>query len=177
MVLGLSFVLTAALQAHSEAFKPNFVDTLVDPYLAIQKGLADDNLKAAQTGANNFLEAMKQAPHQGEAHEEAADLTTPAKAIVGASDIKAARTAFLGLSQEMTSLVKHVGTTKDTPLYVAYCPMAFGNKGGSWMQSSKTVANPYYGSMMLGCGSIKEQVAGVKSNSNNSHAHTDGHQH
>lgn len=170
MALSLFLTATAAF-AHSDAFKPAFVDTLIDPYLVIQKELAGDDLAAAQKGAEHYLAAMKQAPHQGEAHEEAMDLSAPATAILKADDIKAARTAFLSLSQEITSLVQHVGTTKETPLFIAHCPMAFNNKGGSWLQSDKTVANPYYGSMMLRCGSIQKQIAGKDHGDHGGHAH------
>lgn len=170
ITLAWSLVLTAtAAFAHSDAFKPAFVDSLVGPYLAIQKGLAGDDLVSAQKGAEHYLEAMKQAPHEGEAHEEAMDLSAPAKAILKTSDIRAARTAFLSLSRQMTSLVEHVGTTKETPLFIAHCPMAFDNKGGSWLQSDKTVANPYYGSMMLRCGSIKKQIAGEEHSDHGEH--------
>lgn len=166
---------TAAF-AHSDAFKPEFVDTLVGPYLEMQKSLAQDDLKAAQKGAKHYLEAMKKAPHEGEAHEETAELTAPAKAITAASDLKSARNAFLSLSKEMTLLVKHNGTNKDTPLYIAHCPMAFDNKGGSWLQSEKTVSNPYYGSMMLRCGSIKKQIAGKEPGADSKKGHH-GHSH
>ncbi len=170
-ILHLAFGLllsVSALQAHSDAFKPAFVDTLVDPYLTIQKGLASDDLEAAQAGAATFLKAMKHAPHEGGAHEEAMDLSKPAKTISGTEAIKVARTAFLDLSRQMTSLVQHVGTTVDTPLYTAFCPMAFDNKGGQWIQSDKKVSNPYYGSMMLRCGSIKEKIAGSEGHSDHS---------
>ncbi|MGB0743251.1 MAG: DUF3347 domain-containing protein [Opitutales bacterium] len=167
LALGL-FLGVSVLQAHSDAFKPKFVDTLVDPYLSIHQGFVTDDLEAAQAGADAFLKAMKHAPHEGEAHEEAMDLSKPAKAISGTKDIKTARTAFLDLSRQMTSLVEHVGTTSDTPLYTAFCPMAFDNKGGQWMQSDKTVSNPYYGSMMLRCGSIKKKIAGSEGHSDHS---------
>lgn len=159
IAIGL-LISVSALQAHSDAFKPQFVDTLVAPYLSVQKALAGDDLSGAQTGAKAFLKAMEKAPHEGEAHEEAADLRAPAKTISSASDIKDARTAFLDISRQMTSLIQHVGVTQSTALYTAYCPMAFNNKGGQWIQSDEKVSNPYYGSMMLGCGSIKEQIAG-----------------
>lgn len=92
-----------------------------------------DDLPAAKAGAKNYLDAMKAASHKGEAQMEAADLSAPAKTIAKSSDIKAAHTAFLDLSREVTSLVEHVGTTADIPLHLAKCPMAFDNKGGIWM--------------------------------------------
>ncbi len=33
--------------------------------------------------------------------------------------------------------------------YQAYCPMAFNDKGASWLQDSDRVLNPYFGSQML----------------------------
>lgn len=174
LAFSLLLISTAAF-AHSDAFEPAFVDTLIEPYLAIQKGLAGDDLEAAKKGAEHYLKAMNHAPHDGEAHKEAMDLSAPAKAIVNASDIKVARAAFLNLSQEITSLVQHVGTTKATPLFVAHCPMAFDNKGGSWLQSDKTIANPYYGSMMLRCGSVQKQIAGDEQSGQAKPMTEDGH--
>lgn len=181
----LAFGLTisvAAVFAHSDAFKPTFVDTLVDPYLTIQKGLAGDDLVSSQAGAAAFLKAMEGAPHKGDAHEEAMDLIKPVKAISEAKEIKSARAEFLDLSRQMTALIEHVGVSSKEPLYTAFCPMAFDNKGGQWIQSGKTVANPYYGSMMLHCGSIKKQIAGSVDHSERSiegmqkHNHS-GHSH
>jgi len=159
LALGLLFGATSAF-AHSDALKPQFVDTLVDPYLAIQQGLAGDDLASAQSGASAFLAAIEDAPNEYDAIEDAAKLSAPAKSIAEAGDIKAARSAFLALSNEMISLVEHVGTSGGTALFTANCPMAFGGKGGDWIQSGKTVTNPYYGAMMLRCGSVKEQIAG-----------------
>ena len=159
LAVGALSMAVSGLSAHSDAFKPEFVDTLVAPYLQIQAGLAGDDLAIAKSGANTFLAAMKSAP-KGEAEEESADLRAPAKEITGAANIEVARAAFLILSGEVTSLIKHVGTTGDTALFVAHCPMAFGGKGGDWIQADKTVSNPYYGSRMLRCGGIKAQVAG-----------------
>ena len=163
LFLAFSLVVAGALHAQSDAFKPTFVDTLVAPYLQIQKGLAADHLQAAQHGAKHFLAAMKQVPHKGDAHEEAMDLSNHVKLIASAAEISAARAAFLELSREVTSLIKNVGVTADTPLYAVYCPMAFDGKGGNWVQSDTQVANPYYGSMMLRCGSVKAQIAGESS--------------
>lgn len=167
----LSIALPTALFAHSDAFKSEFVDTLVKPYLAIQKAMAGDDLPAAKAGAKHYLEAMKSAPNKGEAHAEAADLSAPAKAIAESSDIKAARASFLDLSREVGSLVEHIGTTGDTPLYVAHCPMAFDKKGGMWMQSEKSIANPYFGSMMQRCGKIQKQIAGKTDDDHGSKSH------
>lgn len=150
----------SSASAHSDAFEPKFVDSLVSPYLEIQQALAGDDLSSAKDGARHYLSAMKEAPHEGSAHAETMKLTSPAKVISEADSIDNARMSFLVLSAEMSSLVRHIGTQAETPLYIVHCPMAFGNKGGSWIQNDKQVANPYYGSMMFSCGSVQKQIAG-----------------
>jgi Cu(I)/Ag(I) efflux system membrane fusion protein len=171
--VAIALIATVTLNAHSDAFKPAFVDSLVKPYLEIQKSLAGDNLEGAQTAASAFVEVMNTAP-QAVPPEESDDLATPARGIESASDISSARKSFEELSMEFTSLVTHVGTSGKTPLFVANCPMAFGGKGASWIQEDTTVANPYYGARMLKCGSVKKQIAGEKSD----HKTTgEGHEH
>jgi Cu(I)/Ag(I) efflux system membrane fusion protein len=140
--------------------------------LEIQTGLAADDLAAAKKGASHFQHAMKAAPHAKDAHDASIALSTSAKKILEATDIKSARVEFLNLSGQFTTLVEHVGTSNKTQLYIAHCPMAFGNKGGSWVQSDKTLANPYYGAMMLRCGSLQKQIAGKASNTESHEGHS-----
>lgn len=164
-ILALALVaaaLTSPARAHSPAFTPEFVTSLVQPYLAVQTSLAADQLHDAKAGAAAFLEAMQQAPRSGDAARQAAALTAPAQIIAVASDIATARTEFLALSTAFTSLVEHVGTTHGETLYVAHCPMAFGNRGADWVQASQTLANPYYGASMLRCGTIKKEIGAPK---------------
>ncbi|MDF3129443.1 DUF3347 domain-containing protein [Kiritimatiellaeota bacterium B1221] len=162
------------LFAHSDAFTPAFVDTLVTPYLTIQTALASDDLQAAQAGAKTFVEATKKAPEAEDAQAQAAALRELAEKIATAEDLKSAREAFFPLSTDLTSMVKHVGVSDKQPLYTAHCPMAFSGKGGDWIQSDKTISNPYYGSKMLRCGSVKSQLMGeneVKDDSHSGHHH------
>ncbi len=127
---------------------------------------------------NNILTlcliAVLKAPDAEDAQVEAAAFRELAEKIASAEDLTSARAAFLPLSTDLTSMVKHVGVSDKQTLYTAHCPMAFAGKGGGWIQSDKTIANPYYGSRMLRCGSVKSQLAGEKAPSDDSHA---GHEH
>jgi Cu(I)/Ag(I) efflux system membrane fusion protein len=38
--------------------------------------------------------------------------------------------------------------------------MAFDNKGASWLQLDKEIRNPYFGSMMYKCGSVRAAIGG-----------------
>jgi len=144
--------------AHSEAFKPEFVDTLVSPYLTIQEALAADKLTDARGGAQIFLTALKKGPSESDA-PGIEELATSSGAIVASKNIADARSGFLALSKEMQPLIEHVGTTNKTDLFVVHCPMAFDGQGANWIQDDKTVANPYYGARMLRCGDVQKQIA------------------
>lgn len=149
----LATLLSSVAFAHSDDFTPTFVDTLVPDYLALQTALAGDDLATAKTVATQLAATAKHGP-------AFAAFTTPVAAVAKAADLKSARASFLMVLMEMQDLVDHVGTTGEYNLYEAFCPMAFGGKGGTWLQGDRNVLNPYYGSMMLRCGSIKAQVAG-----------------
>ena len=63
LLLVLSFgLVTATAFAHSKDLKPEFVDTLIPAYLALQTSLADDDLAAAQIAAKSLIAAAAQGP-------------------------------------------------------------------------------------------------------------------
>jgi len=70
--------------------------------------------------------------------------------------LEGARERFRGLSLSMISYLKALqedinGAGKS---YVYYCSMA----DASWLQKAEGTRNPYYGSSMLKCGSVKEEL-------------------
>jgi len=71
------------------------------------------------------------------------------------TDIKAQRKAFYPLTQALISAIEAFGPF-EISLYTQHCPMAFENTGGDWVSDSKDIRNPYFGSMMLKCGSVKQ---------------------
>jgi copper chaperone CopZ len=83
-------------------------------------------------------------------------LTQNAKAIARASDVKKQRQAFIELSADMYDLMKV--SEVEEPVYVQFCPMANNGAGAKWLSKESAVKNPYYGSMMLTCGSVKETI-------------------
>ncbi len=67
------------------------------------------------------------------------------------------RVIYSTLSNEIYQLIKNGGLPKGE-LYLMHCPMAFDNKGASWISYRKEVLNPYFGDEMLNCGSIIEEL-------------------
>ncbi|MES2307700.1 MAG: DUF3347 domain-containing protein [Verrucomicrobiota bacterium] len=120
--------------------------TILTQYLLIQKALAADSTKGiseASTKISELVEkdTMKMFP---------TSLATQAKALAKQEKIEDARKGFASLSAELISSLKaqKINTGK---FFIAECPMA----KAEWIQDSKKIANPYYGSSMATCGSIK----------------------
>ena len=118
---------------------------LVENYLALKDALVATDGAKAQKAANDFLEIN---------NNDA--LTADLKTIAGSTDVATQRIAFEGLSANMYSIVKAGGS--ETVLYKQYCPMAFNNKGAYWLAAEEEVNNPYFGDVMLHCGSVQETI-------------------
>lgn len=73
------------------------------------------------------------------------------------NNIEDQRKYFSGFNDGLYKSLKAFGTSGE-PAYYQYCPMALGNKGGSWLSDSKEIRNPYFGDKMLKCGSVKETI-------------------
>jgi Cu(I)/Ag(I) efflux system membrane fusion protein len=171
-IISLSFF-TSLLFGHSRAVKPEYVDMLLKPYFELQASLSKDNLDASKNNANSLKLIIGKGPSFEDA-PSLLDLQDQATNIANAPSLKDARTAFLTLSTDLAEMIEHVGTSGKHNVFQMNCPMAFEGKGGDWMQNSKDLANPYYGSMMYTCGSVKAQLAKGKSHQSGEGEH-DGH--
>ncbi|MDN3547064.1 DUF3347 domain-containing protein [Mucilaginibacter aquaedulcis] len=77
--------------------------------------------------------------------------------IAASKDVKVQRAAFLILSKDVIALVKGA-KFKSAPVYIDYCPMADGGKGGYWLSANKAIENPYFPEQMKECGQVKGQI-------------------
>jgi Cu(I)/Ag(I) efflux system membrane fusion protein len=166
-----SAIASTSLFAHSRAIKPEYIDMLLKPYFMLQASFASDDLDASKNNANSLKIALGKGPSSEDA-PSLLDLGDAAKKITDASTIEEARTAFLTLSEDLSEMIEHVGTTKTQNIYKMSCPMAFDGKGGEWLQNNKDLTNPYFGATMLRCGTEDSQLA----KANSEHAHSE-HKH
>jgi len=154
-LLILSLILTGAFSAigeeqrHTDAKHHHETPSagILKAYAQIQKSLSEDSLKHVVQQAK----AISSAALGGKVPGLPPKVAKQAKALADAKDIKASRKAFKELSK---SFEAHLKKNPDpTGKYrVAYFPMA----KASWVQSGKTIANPYYGKSMLKCGTFKK---------------------
>lgn len=136
----LSPVLSAYLKLSSELIAGNAVNAATAAE-AFTTSIVSVNVKLLSVGEKDTFEPLKQ------------KLETDAATIAATKDIRKQREAFATLSNNMISLAKSAKLA-DQEIYVDYCPM----KKSFWLSAEKGIKNPYYGSSMLTCGSIKETI-------------------
>lgn len=113
----------------------------LEQYELIRAGLAADELASAKNGASNLVVAV-----QEELSASKAVLDSSQK-IAASESLDDARAAFQLVSIEVAKLVEG-----QPGFFVMTCPMV---KGSVWVQTTRTVGNPYKGKAMLECGEIK----------------------
>lgn len=135
---------------------------LTETYLKLKDQLVSD--KSGKKQAEAMLKQINRVSMQvfkGKAHDQwmtiSKGITDALENIEKSNDIKEERKAFIVLSNDMIALVKQFGAGSDT-LYLQYCPMADNDKGAYWLSKEEAIRNPYFGSMMLTCGEVKNTL-------------------
>ncbi|MBK9289326.1 MAG: DUF3347 domain-containing protein [Flavobacteriales bacterium] len=147
---------TAPANPRSDGFNPLFA-----AYFALKDALVTSDAKKAAATPPELSTAVKavQMERMGpELHGVWMQVMEPlaniSAGIASKADIETQRKAFAELSAPMLALVK-VAPRPD-PVYYDHCPMYDG--GADWLSQEKGIKNPFYGSMMLTCGSVKETI-------------------
>jgi hypothetical protein len=114
----------------------------LEQYFKIHGSLAGDKLDGVKASA----ELLAKSTDKG--------TVKAAEALGKAKEIAEARKAFGDLSKVLIERVEAAAKAgeKLAPVFVFECPMA--KPYGKWMQSTKEIANPYYGSEMPNCGKL-----------------------
>lgn len=137
---------------------------LMDTYLSLKDNLAGDNLKDALASAEELktvTSKVNMSLFTGEAHnvwmKHSGILQEELNKAILVDDIEKLRDHFIVISDQIIMLIKTFGSI-DKPVYIDFCPMANDNKGAEWLSVEKEIRNPYFGSSMLNCGEIKNEV-------------------
>lgn len=134
-------------------------DAVMRYYLDLQKSLVDANVKGAANAAEHMLELLP--PQKGSGLPRVPEsywkgrqsaISSALASIKNARSIDEQRKAFINLSEEVARAAKAFGGGEQ--LYLFFCPMANEDKGAYWINDLEKVANPYFGEMMLDCGSL-----------------------
>ena len=126
---------------------------LLTYYYNIKNALVAGDATAASSSAQAFVKTANSIDYKIISEGNINTLVKDAGKIAKDKDIKNQRAYFANFSTNMAVVAKAVKLT-DQPIYQAYCPM----KKAYWLTNENTIKNPYFGSAMLTCGSIKETL-------------------
>lgn len=137
---------------------------IIGHYLTVKNALASDNPADAAKAATMLRDALKKLDksrltvEQKTAFDKSEGSIRDQASLIADSggDIAKQRDAFFPLSESISALARQFGGGKT--LYVDFCPMARDNQGATWISEQKDIRNPYFGSGMLTCGSVKETI-------------------
>jgi Cu(I)/Ag(I) efflux system membrane fusion protein len=130
---------------------------LISAYLAVQKRLAADDAKGARAAFGQLKAASDAKDLPGETGSKQR-ISTNAASGAAAKDLAAARDAFVKTSDGLLDWLKGEGNPLASSVRVAHCPMAQDGKGARWLQTENKIANPYFGSEMLECGTLEKEL-------------------
>ncbi|WP_338770408.1 DUF3347 domain-containing protein [Bernardetia sp. ABR2-2B] len=149
---------------NNEIAKNQTISTVLDAYFNLKNALVEDNDEKAAEASVNLTAAFKGLDKSS----LAADQTTKFDEIIESAtehaehisenkgNIVHQREHLALLSKDVKDLVGIMGT--DRTLYADFCPMYDNNKGAMWLSASKEIKNPYFGSKMLSCGKVQEEI-------------------
>lgn len=150
----------------SEAGTVALVDVR-DAYLKLKDAFVSTDGTAADAAAQNLqtaaekLKTQLDAENKATLHPQVDSILNGTKEIIAVTNDNAIlgkkRVAFEHISDASYHLFQNAGLT-NSGLYVQHCPMAFKNKGASWLAAEKDIRNPYYGDKMLECGEVTETL-------------------
>ncbi len=139
------------------------IEPVVKEYLALKNALVADNDKGASNAGKRLLTALKSIDSNAvpsEKQKEYMEIADNAKENAehisdNAGKIDHQREHLASLSKDISDLITLFGSSQK--LYQDHCPMFNDGKGAVWISETKAIKNPYYGSQMLSCGSVKKE--------------------
>ena len=138
------------------------INEIVTNYLKLKNALVKDDSKGAANAGKVLyatLNVLDTKSLDAKLKKEYVDIADDAKEHAehigdNSGKIDHQREHFAMLSKDINDFVQTFGTTQK--LYQDYCPMYDEGKSGYWISESKEIKNPYFGSQMLSCGSVRK---------------------
>jgi hypothetical protein len=147
------FALFSAISLSAQSKSDAQVSKLYQNYIAIKSALASDDADKASKAASEFIKTASAVDYKVVSEGNLNILRKDATLISETRNITTQRETFYNLSDNMIALTKEFKLSAK-PVFVQYCPMA----EGSWLSDEKQIVNPYYGSSMLSCGTVKSEI-------------------
>ena len=167
-----------SMMTHGDDSEPGAYDTIIaiddewrsalagifEAYLALQGALANDEAEAARRAASELSAAVAafapSEPREAVAEWErvAQHLRMHAQRASEADTLEGIRAQLEPLTAQLVIVLRVFGNPTGGTLHLAYCPMAFDNRGATWIQDEESIDNAYFGAAMRTCGSLRVSV-------------------
>lgn len=154
---------TGAAKTSAQVSQTKFsIAEIVSNYLKLKNALTNDDAnRAASAGKalfTSFANANTSALDEKQ-KKEFSDIADDAKEHgehigANAGKIDHQREHFALLSKDINDLIKMFGAPQK--LYQDFCPMYDDGKGAIWISETQEIKNPFFGSKMPTCGSVKK---------------------
>ncbi len=152
---------------YSKETSPKFKESIEQvnlQYFELKNALVADDSKMATSAATKILAKLKKVDMlllKGDSHmywmDQLKMIEVHSTNISKTQDIEKQRKNFEMLSSSLINATKAFGATSDK-IFVQFCPMAADNNGAFWLSSEANIQNPYFGSQMLTCGSVEDEI-------------------
>ncbi|SRR5690554_356821 len=130
-------------------FNDSKVEAIFEHYLKVETALVNTDAEGASIAAKDLASLLKEVEADEEVQKSVSEMAS-------SDNIELQRKNFEHLSDGMEKMLE--GALSSGSLYKQYCPMAFNNRGASWISSSKDILNPYFGDKMLKCGRVDAEI-------------------
>ncbi len=154
-----------AKSKHGDAFNISFKAAL-DQYYALKDAFIAEKDGAIDSAATKLMPLLDSISLQtasidsntlGKANELILGLKAELKGLLGENILDEKRKAFEVLGEQLYLLIDIVQYDAEV-VYHQYCPMAFNDKGATWLSNSSDIRNPYLPKTMLHCGEVKDSI-------------------
>jgi len=147
----------------TEIKQTNMLKPVADNYFLLKDALVNTDATKGSAAAKKLSEAIAAVDMSKLSEKDHMawmkvinPLKTATASIATEKSIVKQRNLFMGLSENMYILIK--ATKLAGTVFYQHCPMANNGKGANWLSKEAAIKNPYYGNMMLNCGSVTEAI-------------------
>jgi len=142
----------------------NNIDKITTAYLGVKDALVASDGTATQSRAKELFALLSAQPDKGLNPAQQKTLSSyidklkyDSRHMSETTTVDHQREHFASLSKNMYEVLKKL-KLNTTTLYEQYCP----DKDSYWLSESSAIKNPYWGRVMLTCGTVKETLAAAK---------------
>ncbi|MBU0469082.1 MAG: efflux RND transporter periplasmic adaptor subunit [Candidatus Omnitrophica bacterium] len=168
-------VLTQGASVSSES--AGVLKEALNYYLATSKALSEDDPHVAAGNLEKFRDEIDQVIVNNLLKDKTEGLAEKINLLRNKldeidHDLEFLRIQFGEVSNIIKDIFGNYEYKEDLGIFLNFCPMAFNNEGGYWLQDSEDIKNPYFGAKMLKCGEQKNKYGRkiIESNPMEGHA-------